>query len=143
MFEWRHEFSTEVDLPLQQVWNFYANPSNWPRWIDQLESCEGELKIGSIIQGKIKNRSAYLPIKITDVEPFKTCTHLIKNLLFIQTSSISFQVTSSKKTTLTIKVSVVGLLVPFLKNSLTSRTEDSSVKSVEALLEFTKENVLP
>jgi len=36
MFTWSYKYSMDVDLPLKTAWNFYTNPTNWPKWEDRL-----------------------------------------------------------------------------------------------------------
>jgi len=141
MFKWAHEYSKEIDLPYRMVWDFCCNPSNWPQWIEQFESCkmEGELKTGSVVNAKIKNRNFHVPILITDVVLFNSCGMLIKAPLFTQTSLCALRGVSNEKTVLIIKTSVVSIFAPFMGRFFTKRVEISNAKCVEALLESSKQ----
>jgi len=88
MFCWLHEFSFEVNHPLQKVWDFGINPSNWPKWSEKIESChcEGKLQPDSLIKVKVKSRfpqDVYIPIKLKEIEPYRECKLLIKVPLLI------------------------------------------------------------
>jgi hypothetical protein len=136
MRKWSHEYSIEVDLPLETVWGFYINPGNWPKWLDQIDSCvcEEDLKTGSIVMTKIKNRSLCLPIWITDVVPSQECKILIKAPFFVQQSSFAVSWISPMKTCLTLKTSVESILTPFFKSFYRKRVETQNSKSLEFLL---------
>ncbi|MGC1879422.1 MAG: SRPBCC family protein [Rhabdochlamydiaceae bacterium] len=142
MFKWFYEYSTEVDIPLQKVWDFCINPNHWPQWMDQLESCkmEGEFKAGSMVKAKIKNRTFHLPIFITDVKPFKSCALLMKGPLISQTSSCTLREISRDKTALIMKTSIVSILTPFIKRYFTKHMEAQMQKCRKAILDNAKQN---
>ncbi len=141
MFKSLHECSTEVDIPLQTVWNFCMNPDNWPQWIDQIESCKivGEFKAGSTVKAKIKNRNVYVTFLITDVQPFNSCTLLIKAPLCTQTSSCTFREISHERTTITWETSIVSILSPFMKGFFAKRFESSNAKFLKLLQDNAKQ----
>lgn len=93
MFTWHHKHFIEADIPLQQVWQFTVNPSNMSKWNDQFESfhCEEELKSGSIIKGKIKNKDTYISLLITELDPPNKYDGLVKVPLFTQKQSLFLQ----------------------------------------------------
>ena len=83
MFTYCHKEYCEVDLPLEKVWEFCSNPANTPKWIDQFESCtwEGELKKGTVLQTKFKNRNLFLTTSVKEYNPYSEITIFHKNIL--------------------------------------------------------------
>ena len=140
MFRWSREHFIEVNIPIQKMWDIYINPSNWPKWVDQFDFCtfEGELKPGTIIKTKIKNRNVYIQIKMTKLKPYDECELLIKAPLFTQESSCFFQEISTERTLLIMKTSVISLLVPFLKSFFHKRLEYSNSKYLSVFSEIAK-----
>jgi hypothetical protein len=95
MFKWYYKHTFEIDAPIQKVWQICADPSNWPKWIDQLESCQfdGEIKAGSIIKCKVKTRfpkDIYIPIRIVDINPYREAISELKVPLMTQETSPHF-----------------------------------------------------
>lgn len=83
MFKWAYEYAEEVNVPLSKVWEFSVDPTEWPKWIKQYESCEftGQIQAGSKIKAKIKGRNQHLSILVTDLNSSRNqCTD--QNALF-------------------------------------------------------------
>lgn len=139
MFKWSHEHSIEVDAPLQTAWDFYVNPSNWPKWEDRFDSCalEGQFKTGAKVKAKIKNMSAHLLILVTDVKPYHECRCLVKVPFSTQESLCTFQEISPGKTRMVLKIYVISLLAPFMKSTFLKNVEKSNAKCIQAFAEFT------
>ena len=127
IFKWFHTDSIELNIPLDKVWRLYMNPDNWPQWVDRFESCdyEGALKSGSVVKAKIKNKSIYLPIFITEIQPHKEVKILIKSPFFVQESCTVFKEISPIKTRLIMKTSIKSLFVPFLKSYFLKKCENT------------------
>lgn len=70
MFKWHHEYCVEVDVPISQVINFFADFTHWPKWMDQCEAFQFDRKNGAetVIRAKIKHKNTYFPIRITEIE---------------------------------------------------------------------------
>ena len=129
----------DVDLPLQEAWNFFMNPANWPKWEDQFESCflEGDLRAGSKIKAKIKNKPIRILILITEVRPYHECKYLIKSLFFTQESLCTLQEMSPGKTRITLKMCIIGFFVPFMKTIFLKNMEKSYSKRLSVFAEIT------
>ena len=138
MFNWSHETSMEVDLSLQMAWDFFINPSNWPKWEERFETCvlEGEFKTGSKIKAKIKNKPIQISILVTEVRPYRECKCLVKSLFFTQESLCVFQEISPGKTGITLKLCVISFLAPFMKKFFLKHAENVHSKCLHALAEF-------
>lgn len=137
MFIWSHESTTVADVPLQAAWNFICDPSNWHKWIDSFASIafEGEVKTGSRIKMKIKDKKADVDFFITEVKPYCECKSLIKVIFFTQEASCSFQEVSPGRTQITMKTCVISLFAPFMKSFFLKKAEKADSKCIEALLE--------
>lgn len=138
MFRWSHEHLMEVNIPVQKMWDIYINPSNWPKWVDQFDFCtfEDELKTGTVVKTKIKNRNAYIQIQMIKIKPHEECKFLIKVPLFTQESSCIFQEISTERTLLIMKTSVISLFVPFMKSFFHKRLEHSNSKYLRVFSEI-------
>ncbi len=137
MFKWSHKFSKEVDIPMHNVWDFYSNPSNWPKWIDQFEYCgvDGELKNGSVIAVKIKDKNMYIPIVMKDIRHLDQYVIFIKAPFFAQESCFSLREVLPGRTCISIKSSVTSIFTPFIKPYFQKKAEYSDAKSLQALVE--------
>lgn len=135
MFKWFHEYSIEIDAPLQPIWDFLTTPSNWPKWINQFDSCllEGDFKTGAKVKAKIKDKEAYLSIFITEVKPYSEYKMLVKTLFFNQESLCEIQEISPERTLITQKTYVLSLLTPFMKSYFRKSAEKSNPKCLEVL----------
>ena len=140
MFRWSREHSVEVNLPIRKVWDFYITPGNWPKWMDQLESCtfEGELQVGTIIKAKVKNRNAHIQITMTELKLHGEYGILIKVPFFIQESSDVFREISPEKTLVITKTSITSLLAPIMKLYFNKKNKQGNLQCLKALLEMVK-----
>jgi polyketide cyclase/dehydrase/lipid transport protein len=138
MFTWSHETSMDVDLPLQQVWNFYLDPSNWPKWEDRLESCvlKGDLRVGAKIRAKVKDKPVQLLFFVTEIKPYHECKFLTKTPLATQESLCTFEELSPEKTRITLKICIISLLTPFMRAIFRKHTEKTYSKCFNVLAEI-------
>src|SRR5690349_8717961 len=118
MFTFSHEESMEVNLSLAEAWDFFVNPINWPKLDDRYDTCvlEGELKAGSKIKAKFKDKLAQVLILVTELRPYHECKYLTKSLFFTQESFCGFQEISTGKTRITLKVYIISIFTPFMKS---------------------------
>lgn len=137
MFTWSHEDSMEVDLPLQQAWDFYTNPANWIKWEDHFDAfiLEETLRTGAQIKAKIKNKPLYIKILATEVRPYHECKYLAKLLFFTQESLCVFQQISPQKTRIISTTCVISFFVPFMKKNFLRRIEETRSKRLSAFAE--------
>jgi hypothetical protein len=138
MFTWSHEDSIDVDLPLQKAWDLLINPSNWPKWEEKLDACvyEGELKAGSKIKAKIKNKPAEVVILFAEVRQYQEYKYIIKSLFFTQESLCMFHEISSSKTRVIFKTSVISFFTPFMKKYFLKNLEQTRSKYLNFLSEI-------
>jgi hypothetical protein len=118
MFKWLHQYVIEVNMPLQEVWEFYMNPSNWSQWMDDFESChfvQSPVK-DSIVSAKIKNKEVFVHFLFTEIKPYQEAALRVSTLFFTQESLTLFQEISLEKTQLTFNTTVKSIFVPFLKS---------------------------
>ncbi len=143
-FKFSHEYSMEINLSSQKVWDFMTNPNNFPKWDDRLESCqlEGELREGAVIRAKVKNRSMTFSILITEIYPIKKYTYQVKVPLFTQISTCVFRAITYEKTILTINTSIMSLLAPLMGRFFIKRAKSAYEKILKLLLEDTEQNTL-
>ena len=134
MFTWLHEDSMDVDLPLQKAWDFYTNPSNWPKWEDRFDACvlEGTLRAGSRIKAKIKNKPIHIEIWVTEVRPYYECKCLVKSLFFTQESLCAFREISPQKTRITLTIYIVSFFTPFMKKLFLRNIEKTRSRRLNA-----------
>lgn len=137
MFKWSTEYSIEADYPLRKVYDFIANPHNWPKWLKELDSCtfDDPIKTGSVITVTIKKRSAKFKMLITKLEPYKESSSLTKAPLFLQEASCIFQEISPNKTCVIFKINVKSILVPFLKSYFSKKQMMQKKSLLNALQE--------
>jgi polyketide cyclase/dehydrase/lipid transport protein len=140
MFTWMHEDSMEVDLPLQKAWNFFTDPSNWPKWENQFETCvlEGTLRAGAQIKAKIKNKPIRVVILVTEVRPYCECKYLLR-LFSFQESLFAFKSISPEKTRVTLKLYVFSLFTPFMKGTFITNMEKNRLNRLNLFAETTAE----
>ncbi|MDP1608382.1 MAG: SRPBCC family protein [Chlamydiales bacterium] len=138
MFNWSHESSMEVDCSLQIAWDFFTNPSNWPKWEDRFDACvlDEELKAGSKIKVKFKNKPIQILILVAEVKPYHECKYLIKPPFFTQESLCTFQEISPEKTRITLKICIISFFVPFVKTILLKNVEKFYSKCARAFAEI-------
>jgi len=141
MFTWSHEDSMDVDLPLQKAWNFYTDPSNWPKWEDRFDACvlQGALRAGSQIKAKIKNKPIHIEIWVTEVRPYHECKCLVKSLFFTQESLCTFQEISPQKTRIILTICVVSFFTPFVKKIFHRNIEKTRAKRLSAFAEIARQ----
>jgi len=135
MFKWKHEYHAEVDVPLQKAWDFYVQPSNWPKWIDEFESCqyEGELKTGELVKLKAKNKNIYVPVVVGELKPYKELSIFIKVPFFSQASFSAFEKISNEKTSITFKTTVNSIFTLFMKSYLSQKVENQYLNLLNSL----------
>jgi hypothetical protein len=128
----------EVNLSLRKVWDFYMNPINWPKWEDRFEACvvEEELKAGSKIKAKIKDKPIQILILVTELRPYHECKYLVKTLFFTQESLCVFQEISAEKTRITLKLCVISIFTPFVKSMFLKNIEKSRSKCLQVLADI-------
>jgi hypothetical protein len=128
----------DADLPLQGAWDFYTNPTNWPKWEDRLESCtlDETFLAGYRVRAKIKNKAAWLAILVTDVKPYQESKHLITIPLFSQESLTTYEEIAARHTRITTIVRVSSFLVPFMKGVFIRNAEKSRIKSLAAFTQL-------
>lgn len=137
MFTWNNEHCQELDIPLQKAWSYTSDPRNWSNWNKEFEyfTCEGDIKTGSIVEGKIKYLAPALPILITKVEESKYETELT-SLLISQTTSWELQEISPFRTRFILKHSIKGFLTPFMKWYFSKKIKKAYSKYFKALTEY-------
>lgn len=137
MFKWSHEITVEIEAPLQKVWNFFAEPSNWSLIMDGIDSCqlEGEFKADSTVTAKMKNKMVFIPCLLTRVQPLVGYEMEIKNILVTQVSSNTFQALSDVKTVVVSKTCATGILVPFMKKACEKSAKSFNAGRLKAVLE--------
>jgi hypothetical protein len=125
MFTWSYEDSMEVDLSLRFAWDFFTDPGNWPRWEDRIEYCTpvGEVKTGSRVVAKVKNKAVTITMWVTEVKPYRECKILVKAPFFTQEALATFQEISPGRTRITLKRCIIGIFVPFMKAFFLKNTE--------------------
>lgn len=125
MFQWTHEFTSEVNAPLKKTWDFFNNLNNWTKWLDMFESfhCSEELQNGSIIKGKFKNKNSFMSLIVSDVIPYSQAKLTINTLLWSQESITNYYEIHSNKARITTKTTVNSFLVPFCKSRMLKNTE--------------------
>lgn len=133
MFRWHHEVSYEVDIPIVPLWDFSVNPSNWPKWIDQFDSCKLDSENPNVVKAKIKNHNAHISLVITHVEPLKKFQYLIKNFFMVQESQTIVQEISPTRTRIIFHNSVRSFLTPFFKCYYRKHVEKQGKRFVEVL----------
>lgn len=139
MFQWFHEYSLDVDFPIQKVWEFCLEPKNWPKWTEKFESChcEGELKTGSTIRVKIKTRfpqDIYMPIFIKEIQPYE-CKMLLKVPFFAQENVCTLQEISLQKTRISVNTCVKSFFVPLMRSHFYKKIEKAKTKEFKRFLE--------
>jgi hypothetical protein len=137
VFKWHHEYCVEVDVPISHVLSFITDFNNWPNWMDQCESFQIDKakQTETVIKAKIKNKNAYFPVLMSEIESQKKYRILIKVPFFYQISLCHFQEISTTKTKITIHTSVVSFLTPFFKSHYRKNVENQYPKLLKALLE--------
>ncbi len=140
MFKWRHEYSMEINIPIKKVWEFYTNPSNWPKWVDQFETCNtcGGVKTGAIVSAKLINRKLPLPILITEINSSYELSLLVRVPLSIQENFTTMKEISPDRTRINMKMCISSWLIPFVRIILRKRTERQYSKLLEVLSDITK-----
>ncbi len=139
MFKWNYEDMMEVDVPLQKAWDFYSNPSNWPKWDDRFGSCllDGEFKTGSKVEIQIKNKLTSVMVLLTEVVACQECKSLVKVPFFTQESLCIFQQISPDRTRITLKVCVISFFAPLLKKLLFKTLQKSYSQRLAAFERIT------
>lgn len=138
MFEWHHEYSAIVDLPVSQLFAFTNDFNNWPLWMDQFESFHIE-KVDAnetTLIAKVKNRNIYIPILFKVILPLKKYQLYIKAPFFKQTSTITYQEISTSKSKYTAETTVKSFLTPFMKSYYKRKVETQYPKFLKALSDF-------
>ncbi len=138
MFHWDQQHSLEVDASVEEAWNFYADPSHWPKWDTKFDWCllEGAFEPGAQIRAKVKNKPHTLPILVTDVRPHAEFKLLIKNLFCTQETLITFKTLGSGKTQIKTRLFLFSLLLPFMRSQLANEREACHGKSLPAFNEY-------
>lgn len=141
MFTWSYEDLMEIDLSLEKAWNFYTNPTNWLKWEDRFDDfvLEGSLRTGSRIKGKIKNKQIHMEMLVTEVIPYHECKLLLKSLFFTQESACTFEELAPEKTRITLKLSVISFLTPFVKKIFVKNIERGRSKRLKAFAEIARQ----
>lgn len=132
MFTWSYKYSMDVDLRLKTAWDFYTNPTHWPKLEDRLEFCtvDETFPAASRVRAKIKNKAAWLAMLLTDIKPHQEIKLLIQIPLFTQESLATFEEIAAEKTRITTTVYVSSFLAPFMKGTFLRNTENSRIKSL-------------
>lgn len=138
MFKWFYEYNLEVDLPLEKLWSFCTNPSNWPKNIDEFESCvlESPFQKGSVVKVKIKNKNAHVNLHILEVEPYRSYKTLTKIPFFSQESVTTFLEISPGRSKLTTKTCVNSFLTPFFRSYYRKKIEKQYDSFSKILIEM-------
>jgi len=120
MFKWVHEYSIEVDIPIQKVWEFSTSPGLWHVWNDEYETFhhEGNLKSGSVIKAKVKNANIEIPFNVTTLTPYEECTIFVKVPFFSQEVVCTFKEISTNRTGITFRILIKSWFVLFMKSYL-------------------------
>jgi hypothetical protein len=143
MFKWTHEYSLEVDLPLHMAWDFFTDPSNWPKWEDRFDTCflDGAFETGAKVTVKIKNTSVHMGILITEVKLHREYRVLIRTLFSRQESLSTFQEISPEKTRIILHSWVISLFTPFMKKFFIKTVEKSCSKILQAFAEAAQKSL--
>ena len=144
MFRWDHKYSIEVNASIKDAWDFFTNPSHWPKWERRFDVCFliGDFKPGTPIKAKIKDKPIHIIILITEVKPYSEYRALVQNLFFRQESLVIFKELSSGITQITFQVCVLGPFVPFLKSTLLKNAEQAQAKLIETFMEHSEQAAL-
>lgn len=115
MFRWGHKSSIEVNASIKDAWDFFTNPSHWPKREKRFDACFliGDFKPGTPVKAKIKDKPIHIIILITEVKPYSEYRTLIQNLFFRQESLTIFEELSSRSTQITFQICVLGPFVLF------------------------------
>jgi hypothetical protein len=115
-FKWFYEESIVVNTSVSNVWDHH-NPYNWPKWIDEIESCDSEkIEDDCVVKAKIKNKNIYLSFLFTEVSLHKKHKMRVKVPFFTQEISSIYEEISPGKTKMTSKYTVTSFFTPFLKS---------------------------
>ena len=147
MFKWLHDYSIDIDYPIQKVWDFCIEPKNWLKWMEKCESChyDGELKSGSMVKIKLASRLSqdiYIPVMLKEIRPYDV-TLVFKLPLITQENFCTFQEVSSSKTRVSVHVCIKGLFVPVLKSYFSRKMENLKSKEFKRFLEVIERELIP
>ncbi len=133
MFKWNYEASFEFDVPIVPLWEFSADPINWPQWIDLYESCQLDSINPRQVNAKIKNTQSSICIMIAESEPPTSFQYLVKTIFFSQSARTVFTEVSHNKTKVTSYITVSSLLTPFFQSYYRKQVEKQLKKSIEVI----------
>lgn len=144
MFKYYHESHADLNFPLHELWSFLVNSN--PTMIDERVeswSFDGEIKTGSIIKYKIKNRKQPLPIEITEFIPYHRISYDVMIPLFRQCCSIKLVRISPEKTSLRISGQLTSFFVPFMKTYCSKKFEESFSNFLTAINQEMEKKIFP
>lgn len=129
------ESCMEMDLPIEKTWELCTDLNsriNCPDNIDYFYW--DEFKTGAIVTAKLKGRGIYIPMLLTEVEPYTNFSFEMKGFLFKATSFMTLEEITPAKTRIYSKTILHSPFVPFMRSKLLNLTEKHSLIS-EAYLE--------
>ena len=131
MFKWFYDCQMEADVSIQVAWNFLTNPSNWHKWTSNCDSfaLDGEFKKGAQIKAKVKNRSLFFPITVTEMIPYQTYKTFSATLFVSQESLYAFQEITPTKTRITVATYVAALSYPSLNQLCTAQWNQRGINA--------------
>ncbi|MDN3507487.1 MAG: SRPBCC family protein [Simkaniaceae bacterium] len=144
MFQLRREYSFEVDVPIEEVWEFSSNCNNWISTNERIENflIEGPFAAGAKVKVKIKGKDAFVTMWITEVIQNKVYKVLLDFSIYKIETSMSFERSGSDKTRITESTYVSGLIVPFMKSKLLKDLEEQKLLLTEQYKNLEKQSLV-
>ncbi len=136
--KWTHEHSMEVNMPIEKTWENFAHPNEWPILSDKIEyyHCEDdELKVGAIIQVKLKNIDSPFPILVTEVEPYRNFNTELKISSWNEKTFTTLEEITPEKTRINTKKVVQSFFLLFINKSYLSNEMESHYSMAKILLD--------
>lgn len=133
---YKFQSSVEINVPIKTVWSFLLDPVNWLIFGDSIESYsyEGEIKTGSVIMCKAKDKEIYIPLFMTNVNPYKETASQIKAFLISMKCTDKYEQISPEKTRIISVGTVKSIILPFAKSSLIKCMNEQTDIGLKALL---------
>ena len=142
MFKLSRKYSFEVNVPIEEVWEFSSNCDNWIATDERVEKflIDGPFVAGAKVKAKIKGKGAVVAMWITEVTPYCSYKVLVDFSIYKSETLLSFDRSGSGNTLITESTYVSGLIVPFMKSKLCKALEKQKAALTEQYKNLEKQS---
>lgn len=140
MFDCLLDYTTEVNLPVEQVWEYDINLDNWYGPNSKLEAYHltGEIKSGTVVEVKVKGHRRFHPVLFQEVIKYEKITIVAEAYFSKAIISNFYEAIDSKRTRIVTKSVITSWLMPFVKNKLKQEIYEAHLAYLDRLRNLEK-----